>query len=194
MDKIPYGYCHCGCGNKTTIAKQTRPEWGHIKGEPFKWYFNHHRALLKEYKKKHMGFILNGKRSVCWLWLGSVDKTGYPVCSRIGKYHYEVLAHRYMFKKHKGPIPKGQEIDHICNIRNCVRPEHLKAVSPQMNCIMRNKRNPYAACRKLTDKQVRKARRLYAKGRTVRSIAKILGIDESSSSRVCRRKTYSFVK
>ena len=31
---IPFGYCQCGCGQKTPIAKTTRHQLGHVKGEP----------------------------------------------------------------------------------------------------------------------------------------------------------------
>ena len=39
--KIPYGYCHCGCGRKTKIA--TRNYWanGTISGEPYKYIRGH---------------------------------------------------------------------------------------------------------------------------------------------------------
>lgn len=38
---VPYGYCHCGCGQKTNIADRTRPRHGHIKGEPMKYLAGH---------------------------------------------------------------------------------------------------------------------------------------------------------
>lgn len=45
MEKIAYGYCHCGCGDKTSLAKQTSKEKGWVKGEPLK-FINGHRARL----------------------------------------------------------------------------------------------------------------------------------------------------
>lgn len=41
MNNIPYGYCHCGCGGKTTIRRQTSIRWGWIKGEPAKYISGH---------------------------------------------------------------------------------------------------------------------------------------------------------
>lgn len=38
---IPYGYCHCRCGQRTTIAKYTCRDKGWVKGEP-KRYLQHH--------------------------------------------------------------------------------------------------------------------------------------------------------
>ena len=41
--EIPYGYCHCGCGQKTKIAPKTSRHHGWIKGEP-KRFINGHNA------------------------------------------------------------------------------------------------------------------------------------------------------
>lgn len=41
MDEIPYGYCHCGCGEKTTIAKCSNANRGHIKNQPLKFVLGH---------------------------------------------------------------------------------------------------------------------------------------------------------
>lgn len=38
---IPYGYCHCGCGGKTTLAPRNRSWLGHIKGEPIPFISGH---------------------------------------------------------------------------------------------------------------------------------------------------------
>jgi hypothetical protein len=40
---IPYGYCHCGCGEKTKIANKTSAHHGKVKGEPMR-YINGHNA------------------------------------------------------------------------------------------------------------------------------------------------------
>jgi len=40
-NEIPYGYCHCGCGLKTNIAKETRLKQGWVKGEPLRFVFGH---------------------------------------------------------------------------------------------------------------------------------------------------------
>jgi len=38
---IPYGYCHCGCGQKTAIATRSRTRDGHSEGKPFKYAQGH---------------------------------------------------------------------------------------------------------------------------------------------------------
>lgn len=41
MDEVPYGYCHCGCGQKTKIARQTDRKWGIVAGEPMRFINGH---------------------------------------------------------------------------------------------------------------------------------------------------------
>ncbi len=44
-----------------------------------------------------------------------------------------LLAHRVSYELHKGPIPDGLFIDHICRTRCCVNPNHLRAVTHAQN-------------------------------------------------------------
>lgn len=39
---IPSGLCECGCGGKTRIARQSRPDWGQYKGHPVRYIHGHH--------------------------------------------------------------------------------------------------------------------------------------------------------
>ncbi len=68
-------------------------------------------------------------RSGCWLWIGSIDRCGYGKINS-GR---ETLAHRLAYTQWVGPIPKRKEIDHICRVRNCINPKHLKAVTHRQN-------------------------------------------------------------
>jgi DNA-binding XRE family transcriptional regulator len=43
------------------------------------------------------------------------------------------MAHRYSYELHKGLIPDGLTIDHLCKIRHCVNPQHLEVVTYQEN-------------------------------------------------------------
>lgn len=66
----------------------------------------------------------------CWLWMGGKISSGY------GAFHFQgrqILAHRFSYQIANGLIPKGLEIDHLCRVTNCVRPDHLEAVTHKEN-------------------------------------------------------------
>lgn len=71
-----------------------------------------------------------------WMWNGPVNSTkpgrdyGRLFDSDTGR---SVLAHRYSFELHKGPIPNGKEPDHTCRIPRCVCPDHLEDVTHRTN-------------------------------------------------------------
>lgn len=71
----------------------------------------------------------------CWLYAGSISDSGYGRVY-VGKQYSKngsVSAHRLMYEAVKGEIPEGLFIDHLCEVRNCVNPDHLEAVTNQVN-------------------------------------------------------------
>lgn len=67
----------------------------------------------------------------CWKWIASINKkTGYAMYR---SKHKSYLAHRVSYTIHKGPIPVGKYIDHLCRNRWCVNPTHLEAVTSKQN-------------------------------------------------------------
>ncbi len=38
---VPYGFCHCGCGQRTAISDRTERRHGRIKGEPIRYALGH---------------------------------------------------------------------------------------------------------------------------------------------------------
>jgi hypothetical protein len=54
----------------------------------------------------------------------------------------KVLAHRFAYELAKGQIPAGLQADHRCRRRNCVNPDHLEAVTGQINS--RRSTSPFA--------------------------------------------------
>lgn len=76
------------------------------------------------------------KTDACWLWIGHVSDNGYA------KFGWQTIAdrkmhgatvHRVAWSSVNGDIPDGMQIDHLCRVRNCVRPDHLEVVTPREN-------------------------------------------------------------
>ena len=60
-DEIPYGCCHCGCGQKTTIATSDNLRYSHIKGQPKKYLKGHHFRKPSEIAEPNpSGFCMCG--------------------------------------------------------------------------------------------------------------------------------------
>ncbi len=76
---------------------------------------------------------LHPEMSNCWLWVGSLDPQGYGHFSagtRTAKGNPQlVYAHRFAY----GDIPEGMEINHLCEIENCVRRDHLELATRMQN-------------------------------------------------------------
>lgn len=70
--------------------------------------------------------------SNCWLWGGGTYKDGYGYFKVDQRME---MAHRWSYKYAVGDIPDGLELDHLCRIRNCVRPGHLEAVTQTVNIL-----------------------------------------------------------
>lgn len=66
----------------------------------------------------------------CWLWQGRVEKTGYGRVY-VGDTKWNV--HRLIWTMLVGPIPPGLVIDHMCRVRACCNPDHLRVVTQREN-------------------------------------------------------------
>ncbi len=66
----------------------------------------------------------HGPAGDCWKWKGYRVKPGnYGSIRGDGK--GMVLAHRAVYEKYRGPIPKGMLVCHACDVSDCVNPAHL---------------------------------------------------------------------
>ncbi len=77
------------------------------------------------------------KTLTCWRWVGSINRGGYGSCGNPGT-RKTMLAHRRSWEMANGPIPAGLQLDHICKVRCCVRPDHLDLVTSWENTLRGN--------------------------------------------------------
>lgn len=70
--------------------------------------------------------------SGCLIWMRAVAGSGYASLGVNGK---QQLAHRAAYELAFGPIPAGLHIDHLCNVRLCMNPHHMKATTQRENTL-----------------------------------------------------------
>lgn len=144
----------------------------------------------KPFEKKFWAKV--EKTETCWLWRGTVSNKGYGETRFKSKF---TLVHVVSYEIHNDPVPRGLEVMHTCDVRNCVNPNHLKLGTHAENiadCINK-KRHCYGEKRanaKLTDETVKEAIELRAKGFTYVELSKHFNISRQTISRAVRGDTW----
>lgn len=197
---IPYGYCKCGCGQRTGIAKRNRPEIGHVKGEPLVYILGHQNFVPVE--TRFWEKVTPGPFTDCWLWQGIVTVYGYGILSVNS---VATPAHRVSWMLHFGPIPNGLFACHHCDVRNCVNPYHLFLGTPADNIHdmiakgrkaiprhnpVKGENCPWA---KLTTDDVIAIRGLCIQGISQRIIGEQFGVSSGTVSDIACRRTWVHV-
>lgn len=65
----------------------------------------------------------HGPQGDCWLWMGAVNDNDYGKLTANGSSAYR--AHRFSYEIANGPLEKAVCVLHRCDMRRCVRPDHL---------------------------------------------------------------------
>ena len=203
--RIPYGYCQCGCGQKTTIARQTFTKRGITRGEPHRYVHGHGRRKQTS-AERFWQRVRQTDDGSCWLWTGTLNKTGYGtlgIGSTVDGTVRTMLAHRLSYELNIGPIPKGMVVRHKCDVSQCVNPSHLELGSQLENigdALSRDhhSRPPHPKGnahhnRKLTEDDVRTIRQAVAEGQKQADLARHYSVQRSVISQIVNHKTWTHV-
>lgn len=142
------------------------------------------------------------KGDYCWIWKGSIKpRNGYGHFRAAGR---DYNAHRFAWEQENGPIPKGMEVMHTCDVPACVNVAHMRLGTHQENMTdckekmrhsfgERNKRNV------LTADQVRIIKAEYIRGHRGRKantqeLADRFGVGQGAIHAIMRGATWAHVK
>jgi len=127
----------------------------------------------------------------CHLWTGSLSSAGYANFWLEGRY---IGAHVFAWTRVHGPLQSGQMVRHgPCHTRHCVRLEHLNSGTKDDNNRDRVRDGTQARgsnhhSAKLTEDQVREAKRLHDLGVSWARLGRDLGVDGSTIARAVTHK------
>jgi hypothetical protein len=68
--------------------------------------------------------------SGCWLWNRSLNSDGYGQWTVRGR---PIRAHRWAYETFVGRIPDDLVVGHKCDVKRCVNPDHLEAITVAQN-------------------------------------------------------------
>ena len=135
----------------------------------------------------------------CWIWQRCIDSGGYGMLN-LGIGESPERAHRFSRIRSNDQIPYGMCGLHRCDVRPCVRPDHLFIGSYLENNRDRHLKGRSASHKgenngraNLCDVDVHLVRDLHESGQTYRAIAKWLEIPLSTITNIIRRHTWTYI-
>lgn len=129
------------------------------------------------------------KTARCHLWIGYRDRVGY---ARFWLNGESRLAHVVIWEAANGQVPDGKEVLHACDVKHCVRLDHLSAGTHDDNIkdAARRGRIP----RELSPAQVIEARKRYAAGVGATELARAFNVSFWNMRDVLRGRTFGWLK
>jgi hypothetical protein len=131
----------------------------------------------------------------CWLWIASAlsGQAGYGGFAR--DHRRSQLAHHVAWELAYGPIPTGMFVLHRCDVRLCVRPDHLFLGTQQDNVRDRDRKGRAAKGEthhhaKLTNADVMDIRARWAEGTTQVALATHYGLKLDQIAKIVHRRAW----
>jgi len=176
--------CECGCGLPTRPVPETDSSKNWKRGEWLR-FRQHHKPPLKDRFMEKFDKTSNG----CWIWNACRFQKGYGTLVKDGRAHG---AHRIAWELFRGPIPKGMQVLHTCDIPPCVNPDHLFLGTNDDNMLDKAKKGRISM--KLTPNQVVSIRQLASTGIRKPILAKQFGVNLRMIYRIVNREAWIHVQ
>lgn len=93
-------------------------------------------------KPNRIGVVDMGHDTPCHVWLLAKNAKGYGVVKHKGRCR---RAHIVYWEEANGPVPDKHVLDHLCNVRLCVREDHMEPVTQKENLRRMRERDPERA-------------------------------------------------
>lgn len=132
MRDTRYGYCGCGCGERTPPAPRTISRLGYVKGRP-RPFLPFHALRLPRRPRDNYVVTPGPLDTPCWLWQFATETTQTHRYGSVRIDGRRVPAHRHHWEQMHGPVPDGLELHHRCETPACVNPDHLQPVTHAEN-------------------------------------------------------------
>jgi hypothetical protein len=152
--------------------------------------------------------VSRGAEDECWLWTGAGARTSrYGNLIRPDGQHAQ--AHRVAWELAHGPVPDGLQVLHTCDHGLCVNPAHLFLGTQLDNVLDMERKGRHGrgyqlapGCRqgecngnaKLTEKQVRLAKQLAARGMRPCDIQERTGIKKNTLFHILSGRQWTHVE
>lgn len=190
---VHFCICICDCGKlfhtrKSNILRgRTKSCCGYVS--------------IEDEKSRFMSKV-NVQEDGCWIWKGMKYKrpNGKNSYGRFETKLFpdEYLSHRLAFLMFKGPIHENIFACHICDIEDCVNPDHIflgDRLSNTYDMVVkgRNARGKKNGSSKYTEEIVRSARECFNNGMNISNISKKLEIPESTIQKFVYRKSWKHI-
>lgn len=192
--KIKRWLCKCDCGKIVKVITSR------LKNNISCGCFQKEKAAIFCKENFYKGIekqLLDNKLTVsgplktsCWLWKGSLHRSGYAAITVGGKHS---TAHREAYKLWVGAIPKDKEVCHLCHIKHCYNPQHLKLGTHKENMEMSVKAGRIGTPKVINAKIAFNVKQLLNKGINNTNIATRLGIPQTVVADIKRGKTWRHV-